>query len=326
MIQLMQIAFLMVTASASMPARAAATTLRAMRTVPLTGELADPKELSGIARWRGSLVICPDEGDTINVLRPADSGYELFGVVGLLTDSDKEIDMEGAASDSEYVYIVGSHSSRRTKIDEKGTYKKNRKRITRVRPHIESYSLYRLSLDNEGKLVQKERIDLRDVLEADEVVGPFFDMPGKENGVDIEGVAVKRGRLYVGFRGPVLRGNLVPVVTFKFDRPEDYQLRFVRLGGRGIRDLVAVENGFLVLAGPVGDGDGSYRLYFWNGQDCVPGEEESAGELTTLGDLAAEPGKKPDGITIMSESPAEWRLLVVHDGDPLASEWIVPKR
>jgi hypothetical protein len=164
------------------------------------------------------------------------------------------------------------------------------------------------------------------VLESDEVLGPFFDMPGKENGVDIEGVAVQGGRLYIGFRGPVLRGNFVPVVTLEFDDPEDYALKFVQLGGRGIRDLVAVENGFLVLAGPVGDGDGSYRLYFWNGQDCVPGDQKSTGEITNLGDLATQPGKKPEGITVMSESPAEWRLLVVSDGDPLASEWIVPKR
>jgi hypothetical protein len=325
MTHLISIAFLIVT-SAALSARVEAPTLHSARIVPLAGDLADPEELSGIARWRGSLVVCPDEGDAINVLRPGESGYELAGVVGLLSDSDKEIDMEGAASDSEYVYIVGSHSSRRTKIDEEGTYKKNRKRITRVRPHTESYSLYRISLDNEGKLLQKERIDLRDVLESDEVVGPFFDMPGKENGVDIEGVAVQGGRLYVGFRGPVLRGNLVPVVTLEFDRPEDYELNFVRLGGRGIRDLVAVENGFLVLAGPVGDGDGSYRLYFWNGQDCVPGDQKSAGEITILGDMATQPGKKPEGITVLSESPAEWRLLVVRDGDPLASEWIVPKR
>jgi hypothetical protein len=325
MTQLIHASLLILTTLPPISLELGAQPLRPTRTIPLSGELADPEELSGVARWRESLVVCPDEGDAFNVLRPADSGYELSGVVGLLSESDKEIDMEGAASDAEYVYVIGSHSSRRTKIDEEGTYKKNRKRITRVRPHRESYGLYRITLDDVGKLIKKERLDLRDVLEGDEVLGPFFEMPGKENGVDIEGIAVKDGRLYVGFRGPVLRGNFVPVLSFRFDQPEDYELKFVQLGGRGIRDLVAVETGFLVLAGPVGDGDGSYRLYLWNGQDCVPGAEPS-GQLTAIGDLATVLGEKPEGVAVMSESPAEWRLLVVSDGNPTASEWIVPKR
>ena len=293
--------------------------------VELSADLANAGELSGVTRWRDLLVVCPDEGAEFNVLRATDSRYDVISTVNLLSGSDDEIDMEGAASDFEHVFIVGSHSIRRTKINEEGTYTKNRKRLTRVRPHSESYSLYRITLGDDGELLEKHRVDLRDALQSDEILGPFFAVPGKENGIDIEGVAVKGGRLFVGFRGPVLRGNFVPVVTFQFENPEEYELKFVQLHGRGIRDLVAVDNGFLILAGPVGEGDGSYKLYFWNGEDCIPDQEELRHQIVDLGDMAMAPGDKPEGVTVMSENSNEWRLLVVNDGHAVASEWIVPK-
>jgi hypothetical protein len=233
--------------------------------------------------------------------------------------------MEAAASDSAYVYIVGSHSIRRTQVDNEGTYKKNRKRLTRVRPHAESYRLYRLKLSNDGKLLEQDSVDLRDVLREDDVLGSFFAVPGKEGGIDIEGVAEKNGKLFVGFRGPVLRGNFVPVVVLDFDAPREYELRFVQLGGRGVRDLVAVEGGFLILAGPVGDGDGSYKLYLWNGEDCVPGDDELSGTIAPIADLNAGPGEKPEAVALVAEDADQWRLLIVSDGHPTAIEWIAPK-
>jgi hypothetical protein len=197
--------------------------------------------------------------------------------------------------------------------------------LTRVRPHAESYRLFRLKISDDGQLLEKDNVDLRDVLRDDEVLGSFFSMPGKEGGIDIEGVAVKDGKLFVGFRGPVLRGNFVPVVVLEFDQPHEYELRFVQLGGRGIRDLVAVEDGFLILAGPVGDGDGSYQLHLWNGEDCVPGAEELTGTITPIAELAAGPGEKPEGVTVLVENADQWQLLVISDGNPAATEWMAPK-
>jgi hypothetical protein len=299
--------------------------LHASKTVVLGGEVAHPDQLSGVTRWRDLLIVCPDEGDAVNVFRPADSHYEVAGNVSLLSDNDKEIDMEAAASDAQFVYLIGSHSIRRTQVDAEGAYKKNRKRLTRIRPHSNSYSLFRLKLSDEGELIEKDSVDLRDILRDDEVLGSFFAMPGKEGGIDIEGVAVKDGKLFIGFRGPVLRGNFVPVVVLEFDQPHEYELRFVKLGGRGIRDLVAVEDGFLILAGPVGDGDGSYQLHLWNGEDCVPGAEELRGAVTPVAELAAGPGEKPEGVTVLAENAEQWQLLVVNDGNPAAAEWIAPK-
>jgi hypothetical protein len=310
-------------AFAALPVLAQA--VRTDGTIELSGDMAQPEDLSGVASRGELLIVCPDEGAEFNVFRHVGRRFELTGKVSLLADRDQEIDMEGAASDSDYVYIVGSHSIRRRLIDENGTYKQNRKRLTRIAPHTESYSLYRLKLDGHGQLIEKERVDLRDVLEADNVLGRFFGVPGKENGIDIEGVAVKDGMLYVGFRGPVLRGNFVPVISFEFEQPHDYELNFVRLGGRGIRDMVAVDGGFLILAGPVGDGDTSFELYFWNGQDCVPGDGGYDGYVSLIGGIPTNSDIKPEGMAVLAESEHAWRLLIVRDGERNASTYLAPK-
>jgi len=293
--------------------------------VSLRGDVAHPTELSGLAFHGDLLIACPDEGAELNVFRRADDAYGLLAKVSLLEDAGDEIDMEAAASDGEHLYVVGSHSMRRKKVDDASAYKKNRKRLTRVRPHDESYRLFRLAVNGAGVLESNESLSLANLLADDEILGPYAAIPGKENGVDVEGLAVKDGRLYVGFRGPVLRGNFVPVLSFAFDDPDDYELKFVPLAGRGIRDLLAVDDGLLLLAGPIGDGDATYKLYHWNGEDCVPGDVESPGVLTELGELPGNQAVKPEGLAILAETADSWKLLVVSDGDADASTWLVQK-
>lgn len=299
--------------------------LKADEQIPLEGDLAYPEELSGIAVVRQLTIIAPDEGAEINVFRRRGDGYELLAKSSLLPDAEDEIDMEAAASDGDQLFVIGSHSMRRKQVEEDSTYKKNRKRLTRVTPHEASYSLFRLRLDEEGRVASSEQISLADVIEDDEILGPYAAVSGKENGVDIEGLAVKEGRVYVGFRGPVLRGNFVPVLRFAFDEPEEYEILFVELAGRGIRDLAATKDGLLLLAGPVGDGDATYQLYHWNGADCVPGDDGPGGEVALLGELAPKNGAKPEGVAIVEETDAAWGLLIVSDGDPAAASYTVPK-
>jgi len=291
----------------------------------LSGDLAYGEELSGVAFWQKLLVACPDEGTEFNVLQRIGDGYELLSKVDLLSDSNDEIDMEGVASDGQYLYIVGSHSLRRKKVDDEKAYEKNRKRLTNVAPHEESYGLFRITLNSDGSLKTKDAISLQDILAADEVLQPYVSIPSKENGIDAEGIAVKSGRLFVGFRGPVLRENFVPVLSFEFENVNHYQLKFVPLDGRGIRDLVAVDDGFLILAGPVGDGDASCRFYWWNGGDCIPGKDRSEGQVTLLGAVPDAAGVKPEGMCLISEDRDAWRLLMVCDGESSAKEVSVPK-
>ncbi len=59
--------------------------------------------------------------------------------------------------------------------------------------------------------------DLYDRLKAAPLFTAFTKIPGKENGIDIGGVAAKGDRVFVGFRAPVLRENWVPILAFDFD-------------------------------------------------------------------------------------------------------------
>ena len=130
----------------------------------------------------------------------------------------------------------------------------------------------RFTLDGGGNASPVEATSLGPILDADKVLGLFRDIPSKENGVDIEGIAVDGDDLYAGFRGPVLRGNFTPVLRFRFANPSTAtELLFVDLGSLAIRDLTKVRGGFLILAGPVGDGPGGFHLFFWDGRDCLPG-------------------------------------------------------
>src|SRR4051812_47274772 len=82
----------------------------------------------------------------------------------------------------------------------------------------------------------------------------------QEGGANIEGLAARGGNLYVGFRAPSVGGRafVVRVAEKAVFGPAAPELQVLRanLGqdasGRdlGIRDIAAVADGFLILAGP----------------------------------------------------------------------------
>lgn len=176
-------------------------------------------------------------------------------------------------------------------------------------------------MDELAAPISIEKTSLRDVLDNTEPFKSFRDIASKENGIDVEGLSVWNKHLYAGFRGPVLRGNFVPVLRFQFSSPIlNQEVLFVEMGGRGIRDLTTVDEGLLILAGPVGDGPGSYQLYLWNGEDMVPGigapvRKDTPG-LVLIDDLPMpeEPTAKAEGLAIVGETIDEWEILIVFDG------------
>lgn len=232
----------------------------------------------------------------------------------------KELDIEGLTAVNNDVYVLGSHSSKRKKIKQSRSYKKNRKKFNsnKIKDETDRDGLYRLRLDADGKILNTARITLREIIDNDAVLSPFGSIPSKENGVDIEGIAAKNNWLYLGFRGPVFRGNYVPVMKLKFDKPkETYQLLYVALNGRGIRDITSVADGFLILAGAVGDGDASYQLYHWNGKDVITGKDQKAedkGKVRLLGEIEPPANGKAEGITVVQEDDGHYQLLIVFDG------------
>lgn len=283
--------------------------------VILDGELAFSDQLSGAAVHGKLLVLCPDEGARINVLkRLSDTRFAALESIALVDDDGAEIDMEGVASDGNAVYVVGSHSRARKQVEPDAPHARNQQRLREIKDEESRYHLFRMELDENGELVKLDSISLGKLLKQDDILGLFTQLPSKENGVDIEGLAVSAGRLFVGFRGPVLRGNHVPVLVLRYAAHQQYELLFLDLGGRGIRDLAAIDNGMLVLAGPVGDGDGSYELFHWNGKDCVAGEGSPGGKTIHLGTIGGTAHAKPEGIAVLEQTAADVKLLVIRDG------------
>ena len=231
-----------------------------------------------------------------------------------------EIDIEGVARDGDYLYAAGSHSLVRKTLRDNDAHSDNRDKIAKVEPPSGQSnvrdSVFRLTFDSTtgGMNGKPEQIDIKDFIRQDPVLARFADIPSKENGIDIEGITVFDGTVYLGFRGPVLRGNFVPIMVFNFDKPAEYQLRFVNLKGLGVRDLNRVGDGFLLMAGPVGDGPGSFRFYHWNGLDCLPGTQGDGGRIRGVGKIPTDPMAKAEGFAVTREGKKSYEIIVVYDG------------
>src|SRR5262245_2269248 len=239
-------------------------------------------------------------------------------------------DFEALALEGDRLYVVGSHSFAHKKQDSDDSYKNNRKRLLEFETTddrcIGSRTLYQFSIDSQARLTDPDnprRIELAPVLMQSKLLSTFSAIPSKENGIDIEGLAVKDGMLYLGFRGPVLRQNYVPVIRIDPSGRREAEFLFVTLGGRGIRDMVSIDEGFLIIGGPSGDQkDISYNIYHWDGKDMVRGHSRPAGGVAKpLCSLPLENGDaKAEGIAIVSRTEREIEAVIVYDGDQLIAK------
>jgi Protein of unknown function (DUF3616) len=280
------------------------------------GQIQHSDNISAIDISNDFLVIGADEGNQVQVLKRQGEDYVVVSDI-TLNASAVEIDIEGIACDGNTVYVVGSHSAKRPKIDDDATYEKNRQKIEKVVPEPDRDRLFRFSLDAEGNAQDLVETSLRTIIDSKKVLKDFSLLPSKENGVDIEGIAIHKQQLYIGFRGPVLRENWVPVLKCRFAKPvTEAELVYVQLAGLGFRDITRVENGFLILAGPVGDGPGSFQVYFWDGEDCLAGVRESGkiGQIEFLGIIPTDEGAKAEGLTVLKESSSDYEVAIVYDG------------
>ncbi|MCC2957511.1 DUF3616 domain-containing protein [Massilia sp. IC2-477] len=269
---------------------------------------------------------------------------------GDTSDDINEADIEGLACDGKYLWIAGSHSLRRKQPKDGDGVKKAQKRLATISADGNRYLLGRIPLvkDGDGYTLARESThkdklrsaallrgdehgnELTALLREDEHLGPFLAIPGKDNGFDIEGLAVAGKHLLLGLRGPVLRGWAVVVEVAPVDDAEPGRLRlgpvddegrpyrkhFVDLHGLGIRDLCVQGKDILVLAGPTMDLDGPVTLFRWRGgaepgKDCVL----AAHELERVLELPYGHGvDHPEGIALFADDrQGGAALLVVHD-------------
>lgn len=239
-----------------------------------------------------------------------------------LKDPEKEeLDAEGAATDGSYFYVTGSHSAKRNGCVE----------------NVHSRHVIRFRLDPATGRAQRSR---KGKLVDDDDKGRLWSImqsrpelrkhvrEGDHCGVDIEGLAVSKGRLYFGFRSPAGILSVDAEALFKGGDPK-VKLALVELGaGRGIRDMVAVEDGFLLLTGPDDDRKNQYtvnwRIDWWDG-NSVTARTLAQLDLSALNEpRTLRKGKsrackdndeiKPEAMTVLDRTPKADELLVLSDG------------
>ena len=212
----------------------------------------------------------------------------------------EEADVEGLDYRDGYLWLVGSHSLKRKKPDTKESVKENIERLAKVTSDGNRFLLARIpvvaedgtytlekKVEQDGKKRTAAQLhgddkssDLTDALATDKHLRAFLSVPGKDNGFDIEGLAVAGERIFIGLRGPVLRGWAV-ILEIELKEDEDnasklelkkigrddrpYRKHFLQLGGLGIRDLCVHGSDLLILAGPTMDLDGPVTVFRWSG-------------------------------------------------------------
>ena len=293
--------------------------------LPLHGQVAAVEHISAMAIVDGYLWLAADEtnhaGD--NVVQQFSRDGRLLSQLRL--SHGDELDSEAMAAEGHTLYVMGSHSAKRKKLKAGKSYQRNRRMLNadEIRPENNRARLYRLQLNDQGEATDVGSISLQQLLRQHPVLAPFSRLPSKENGIDIEGLAVRNGILYAGFRGPVLRGGMTPVLRFRMnDAAATARLLFVQLHGLGIRGMTEVSDGLLLLAGPTGDLAGPYAVYHWDGQDMVPGDKRHGsplGHSRLLGQLRHTGGSKPEAIALLRETADAYQLLLAVDSAPDAS-------
>lgn len=273
-----------------------------------------------------------------------------------LADAETEIDIEGLSYSEGYLWITGSHSAKRKKPKGKkvgAAAQKDIRRLTKIKTDANRYFLARVPVENgvlgrafgSGSDQPRRTADclgknpaqnvLLDCLKKDEHLGPFLKvgLPSKDNGFDIEGLAVQGQRVWLGLRGPVLGGWAIILeleltegepgeLCFReFEKQVFYRKHFVDLNGLGIRDLYLDQNELLILAGPTMLLPGTLGVFRLQG---LPKHQEDtlwpqkANELTHLFDLPYNPGQdNAEGLTLFPCLGYEDSLMVVYDApDP----------
>ncbi|MDO1451627.1 DUF3616 domain-containing protein [Rhodocytophaga aerolata] len=316
--------------------------------------------LSSVERCGDYLWMACDESIGLERVKIDENGnfsqhqaFSLLDYLQLPAGDGCEIDIEGMCFHGHYLWLVGSHSLKRKKPkQESADVEKQLQKLAKVEADANRYILARIPLlpnpqTGEYRLCKscvhptqpetvltaaqligwEETNQLMQVLKEDIHFKAFMHIPGKDNGFDIEGLAIKGEKLYIGLRGPVLRGwaailevEVVDTADGYFALKEQadgklYKKHFLHLGGMGIRELAILKEDLLILAGPTMDLDGEIAVFRWkNGlhqqKEALVGKEELEKLFTVPHGFDSNSGKdKAEGMTIFDQR----HLLIVYD-------------
>jgi Protein of unknown function (DUF3616) len=233
------------------------------------------------------------------------------GAIPLIDNTYKhkplDLDGEGVAYANGFYYVIGSH----------GHPRHRNKHAPEIAARIAASSqIVRFRPDGDSTTVPVERTaKLRTFIAQQPELAPYLDRRLEDNGLTIEGVAVRQERILVGFRGPSLSDGRAAILSLAVDSvfgnaaPGARLYRLALGEGQGVRDLALFGDGVLVLAGPSASGPGPYAIYWWDG------ESEDVKLLKDLAGVVGKKGKrKPEALLPLDESASTLRVLVLFDG------------
>jgi hypothetical protein len=243
-------------------------------------------------------IVADDEANILRVYRrgggPPILEFDLRTFLGT-----QEVDIEGAAPIGQFVFWIGSHGR-----NARGKDSPARQRLFATRVDTRGNSL-------EVTPMGQPYARLLDDLLADErythlgLASAAERAPKDAGGLNIEGLAATPdGRLLIGFRNPLPEGKAIvapllnPIKVLEGDRAQLGEPRLLDLGGLGIRSMGWVDDHYLIIAGPTGEGGGA-KLYEWPGGAEAP-------QLVRGVQLR---GLNPEGVVFRDKEKTEYLLL-----------------
>ena len=303
----------------------------------------------------GNLWVGSDETTSLERLSPVGphvfGEHQRFAIADFIDLPGKcEIDIEGMDFSSDYLWLVGSHSTKRKKTKGKDA-DKDIEKLAQIETEFNRYLLARVPVKNgtlcksishpenpknqlKAGYLQRTKTGnlLTDALKDDRHLGLYLSapIPSKENGFDIEGLAVRGDRILLGLRGPVLGGWAI-ILEIEVEEAEPgvlrlkeigkkgklYNKHFVDLNGLGVRELCWNGKDLIVLAGPTMTVSGAMRVFRLKGilgrsGDSLTGQD--GGDLQVLFDLPFKVGTdNAEGLSLFPYLDGQNSLLVVYD-------------
>ena len=295
------------------------------------------------ARQQRICLMAFDEGAEARYAYVGDKVLSIDAEPVVLRATTGELDAEGAATDGRYFYVTGSHSAKRgdcaSNPDSRHVLRFRLDPATgrALRSPAGSANGALVDYADSGRLwpIMQVQAGLAPHVGERKCLGsePPAQAPtlAGQQGVNIEGLAVRDGRLYFGFRGPVLNGVAKVLAVdadalFSSEATRDPKATMTSLAlgqRRGIRDMVAVKTGFLLLAGP-DDSPASqnvgWTVSWWDGKAGQGSASVVQPKLLAALDLSGvklrpcDKELKLEAMTVLEETPAAYKLLVLSDG------------
>ncbi len=315
--------------------------------------------LSGVAALGESLWFVSDETLTVERLdctrnRPLayakHASFQLEDFLRLPSDSSREADLEDLDIADGYLWLVGSHAAVRQMPGKNCSPRNVAKALGKIERQGNRYLLARIPIvEGEGSATLARRAGagsskriaarlegsakgnaLTRALRDDTHFRDTFAPPSKENGFDIEGIAVVGGRVLLGLRGPVF--NEWAVILEIEPRPARsdssllrlgrlgdgrklYRKHFLKLDGLGVRGLCRHGDDILVLAGPTAAPEGPAKVYRWIGGARSDVERRlRPSDLICVMDLpTGGRSDRPEGIVVVASKRGHDRILVLYE-------------